>query len=144
VYVPPAFVLDTGVIVAAMRSQAGASRLLLGAALERRFTLLLSVPLFLEYEAVLSRPEQLAACGINRTEAGQVLDDLAAVAKAVPVLFRTRPLLPDPADEMVLEAAVNGGADALVTFNARDFRPAGREYGCQVLSPIQALRRLRS
>jgi len=137
-------VLDTGVVVAAMRSQAGASRLLLRAALDRRFTLLLSVPLLLEYEAVLSRPEQLAACGISPTEAGQVLDDLAAVAKAVRVLFRTRPLLPDPSDDMVLEAAVNGGANALVTFNARDFQRAADQYGCRVLTPIQALRRLRS
>jgi predicted nucleic acid-binding protein len=61
-----AYVLDTDVIVAALRSSTGASRQLLLAALRHQFALLLSVPLFLEYEAVLTRPEHLAACGLSR------------------------------------------------------------------------------
>jgi predicted nucleic acid-binding protein len=65
------YVLDTDVIVAALRSKQGASRQLLLAALNKRFELLLSVPLILEYEAVLTRAEHLAACGLSSAEVGR-------------------------------------------------------------------------
>lgn len=65
-----ACMLDTDVMVAALRSSAGASRQLLLLALRRQFVLLLSVPLFLEYEAVLTRPEHLAASGLTAPEVG--------------------------------------------------------------------------
>src|SRR5438552_5953170 len=90
------YVLDTDVIVAALRSDRGASRQLLLAALDRQFELLLSVPLILEYEAVLTRPEHLASCGLSNIEIGRVLDDLAAVARPVKFAFRWRPRLSDP------------------------------------------------
>jgi predicted nucleic acid-binding protein len=76
--VPASYVLDTDVAVAALRSDRGASRQLLLAALNRQFELLLSVPLILEYEAVMTRPQHLAACGLSSAEVGHVLDDLAA------------------------------------------------------------------
>ena len=117
------YVLDTDVMVAALLSDRGASRQLLLAALNRRFELLLSVPLILEYEAVLTRPQHLVACGLNRAEVGRVLDDLAAVARPVRLAFRWRPRLSDPDDDMVLETAINGSASAIVTFNQRDFAP---------------------
>jgi len=75
-----AYVLDTDVLVAAFRSNAGASRQLLQGALARRFTLLLSVPLLLEYEAVLKRPEHLSASGASADDVSAVLDLLASVA----------------------------------------------------------------
>jgi predicted nucleic acid-binding protein len=99
--VATSFVVDTDVMVAALRSDRGASRQLLLAALDRRFELLLSVPLVLEYEAVLTRPQHLAACGLSRSEVGRVLDDLAAVARPVRLAFRWRPRLSDPDDDMV-------------------------------------------
>jgi predicted nucleic acid-binding protein len=101
-------VLDTDVMVAALRSSRGASRQLLLGALDGSFQLLLSVSLILEYEAVLSRPERLAACGFGAAEIGRVLDDLAAIAKPASLSFRWRPRLSDPNDDMVLETAVNG------------------------------------
>ena len=73
----------------------------------------------LEHEAVLTRPEHLAACGLSRTDAGRILDDLAAVARPVRLAFRWRPRLSDPDDDMVLETAINGDADAIVTINQR-------------------------
>jgi hypothetical protein len=88
-------------MVAALRSDRGASRQLLLAALNQRFELLLSVPLILEYEAVLTRPQHLAACGVSSVEVGRVLDDLAAVARPVRLAFRWRPRLSDPDDDMV-------------------------------------------
>jgi predicted nucleic acid-binding protein len=105
-------VLDTHVMVAALRSSAGASRQLL-LALHHPFVLRLSVPLILQYEAVLTRPEHLAASGLTAAEAVSVLDDLAAVAKPVRLAFRWRPQLTDANDDMVLETAINGGAIAI-------------------------------
>lgn len=147
--------LDTDVLVAALRSSRGASRQLLLGALDHHFELLLSVPLVLEYEAVLTRPEHLAACGLRSEEVERVLDDLASVAKPVRLAFRWRPRLPDPNDDMVLETAVNGNADAIVTFNQRDFKEASRSGGagrayspphiyCAVILPGAALQQMRS
>jgi putative PIN family toxin of toxin-antitoxin system len=137
------FVVDTDVLVAALRSDRGASRQLLLAALNRRFELLLSVPLMLEYEAVLNRPEHLAACGLSSAEVGHVLDDLAAVARPVRLAFRWRPRLSDPDDDMVLETAINGGASAIVTFNRRDFVSGTIGFRCAVISPATALQQTR-
>jgi predicted nucleic acid-binding protein len=95
-------------MVAALRSDRGASRQLLLAVLSRQFDLLVSVPLVFEYEAVLSRPDHLAACGLSRNEVERVIDDLVAVAKPLRLAFRWRPQLPDPDDDMVLETALNG------------------------------------
>jgi len=138
------FVLDTDVVVAALRSDRGASRQLLLAALNREFELLLSVPLMLEYEAVLTRAEHLAASRLTSAEVGRVLDDLAAIARPVRLAFRWRPRLPDPDDDMVLETAINGRASAIVTFNQRDFANATSEFNCAVIPPAAALQQIRS
>src|ERR1035441_9419191 len=121
--VAASYVLDTDVMVAALLSDRGASRQLLLAALNRRVELLLSVPSVPYDVGVLTRPQHLVACGLNRAEVGRVLDDLAAVARPVRLAFRWRPRLSDPDDDMVLETAINGSASAIVTFNQRDFAP---------------------
>jgi putative PIN family toxin of toxin-antitoxin system len=128
-------VFDTDVVVAAMRSDHGASRQLLLAALDRRITLLVSVPLMLEYEAVLTRPEQRQAIGLKAEEIGEVLDALAAVIEPVALRFLWRPRLKDPGDEMVLETAVNGRADRLITFNARHLAEAALAFGIRTSPP---------
>ena len=130
-------VLDTNVLVAAFRSDRGASRQLLLAALDQRVVLLASVPLMLEYEAVLTRAEQLARTGLTVEETNAVLDALAEVIEPVLLRFLWRPMLRDPADEMVLETAVNGRADCLVTFNTRHFSEAPRSFGIRVTAPGQ-------
>lgn len=130
-------------IVAALRSARGASRQLLLSALNQQFGLLISVPLMLEYESVLTRPEQLAASGLTIAEVGRVLDDLAAIAKPVRLAFRWRPRLSDPDDDMVLETAVNGNASAIVTFNQRHFAPVTKDFDCAVILPATALQKIR-
>ncbi len=132
--------LDTSVLVAAVRSSSGASNLLLHRAINRRFTLLLSVPLMLEYESVLTREEHLSASGLSIGDVNLLLDTLAAKCEPVRLPFHWRPILRDADDDMVLEAAVNGHADGLVTFNMRDFSPVAAQFGISVLSPLQALR----
>lgn len=134
--------MDTDVLVAALRSDQGASRQLLLAALDRRFVMLVSVPLMLEYEAVLTREEHLAAAGITANDVDTVLDALATVVEPVRLSFLWRPRLKDAADEMVLETAVNGMADRLVTFNLKHLGEAALEFGVRALSPGKALREL--
>ncbi len=97
-------VLDTAVMVAAIRSDAGASRVLLRAALERRrrVTMLVSVALLIEYEAVMTRGEHLDAAGLLSTDVGALLDAFAAVAEPVRLSYLWRPALPDADDDMVL------------------------------------------
>jgi putative PIN family toxin of toxin-antitoxin system len=128
-------VLDTDVLVAALRSDLGASRQLLISALDRKIEMLVSVPLMVEYEAVLTRPEHMDASELTAKEVNEVLDAVAKVAIPVYLRFLWRPQLKDPADEMVLETAVNGGADRLVTFNVRHLAAAAREFGIRVVLP---------
>src|SRR5687768_10060228 len=113
-------------MVAALRSAAGASRQLLVAALDRKVELLVSVPLMVEYEAVLIRPEHLNASGLTASEVNSLLDAVAAVAVPVRLRFLWRPQLRDVNDEMVLETAVNGHAEVLVTFNIRHLAAAAK------------------
>ena len=131
-------VFDTDVVVAALRSDRGASRRLLLSVLERKIDLLLSVPLMVEYEAVLKRPEHLQASGLTATEVDEVLDALAKIVVRVPLRFLWRPRLKDPSDEMVLETVVNGVADGLVTFNMRHLAEAAREFGIRSMKPRDA------
>jgi len=97
--------------------------------------LLVSVPLLIEYEAVMTRIEHLRAARLSVTNVGVLLDAVAAVAEPVRLAFLWRPILADIDDDMVLEAAVNGRADAIVTFNRRDFSAAAEQFGIPVLSP---------
>jgi putative PIN family toxin of toxin-antitoxin system len=132
-------VVDTDVMVAAMRSDAGASRLILRSALLRRFDLLLSVPLVLEYEAVLKRAIHLKAAGASAEDIDAVLDAVSAVGMPITSVFSWRPLLADPADEMVLETAVNGYADIIITFNLRHLGAAARRFGIGAMRPPDAI-----
>ena len=136
-------VVDTDVMVAALRSNTGASRQLLIFALTKRFELLLSVPLMLEYEAVLKRPEHLRTASATLDDIDAILDVLGAAGVPVIPNFSWRPELTDPGDEMVLEAAVNGQADLIVTFNVAHLRHAARRFGIRAIRPPEALSILR-
>ncbi len=108
---------------------------------QRSLTLSASVPLLFEYEAVMTRPEHLKAAGLSFADVGVLLDAVAATAERVTLAYLCRPALPDADDDMVLEAAVNGSADGIVTFNRRHFRPAVRQFGLGILSPAEAIAR---
>src|SRR5436190_11789208 len=114
-------VLDTSVLVAALRSRKGASNVLLRRVATGSLVPLVTTALFLEYEDVLGRAEQRLATGLGVEDIRRILAAFASAAEPVEVHFRWRPQLRDPADELVLEAAVNGRADALITHNTRDF-----------------------
>ena len=137
-------VLDTDVIVAAFRSPSGASSALLESAIDGHFEMLVSVALALEYEAVIKRSEQLAAMGISIEAADRRVRSVIALCEPVFNAYSWRPQLRDPNDEMRLEAAVNGGADMIVTFNQRDFGTAPQTFGISCLLPRDALERIRT
>jgi putative PIN family toxin of toxin-antitoxin system len=137
-------VLDTDVVVAAMRSPQGASAAIIKAARTRKAMILTSVSLALEYEAVCYRAELQLASGLTRHEVEIFVDAVIALSEPVETHFRWRPQLRDPDDEMVLEAAVNGYADALVTFNVRDFGMIPLRFGIPVLRPRDAIVRVKS
>jgi len=134
-------VLDTNILVAASRSRNGASFALLQRLRAGQFTALASVPLMLEYEAVLMRPEQRAASGRSAAMTNAFLDALSLFTEPVHLHYLWRPQLRDPADEMVLETALNGRAGMLVTLNTADFGPAG-QFKLPVMSPGAFLRQL--
>ena len=138
------FVLDTDVIVAAMRSPGGASAALIGMALNRRLTMLASVPLFFEYEAKRTSPIHWTAAGLTQEQANIFVNGLAALIEPVKTHYLWRPMLRDPNDEMVLEVAVNGRADAIVTFNLRDYGVVPKAFNVEVLTPSSAIRRMRN
>jgi predicted nucleic acid-binding protein len=137
-------VIDTDVLVAAVRSDLGASRVLLTAALERRYEVLASVPLMLQYESVLTRSEHLIAAGLSEGDVQVLLDAIASVATPVRISYLWRPMLPDPDDDLVLETAVNGSAEVVITFNRRHFEAAAARFGVEILAPAEAVRRLES
>jgi putative PIN family toxin of toxin-antitoxin system len=128
-------VLDTDVVVAALRSPSGASAELVRLARHGRISLAASVSLFIEYESVCTRQEHLAAAGLAPGDVHCFLDALASFIEPVPIHFLWRPQLHDPADELVLEAAVNAGADALLSFNLRHFRHVAPRFGLRLSQP---------
>lgn len=136
-------VLDTDVVVSAMRSSGGASAGLLLAAVEGVVTPVINVALVLEYEAVCLRRQHLETSGLSASQAVNFIDSIVAISEVSQSHFSWRPQLIDAQDELVLEAAINGGARMIITFNRRHFRAAER-FGIEVLTPGQAIRRIRS
>ena len=136
-------VIDTSVVVAGLRTRLGAGNAVLRLVANRRLILLATPPLFLEYEDVLKRPEHRLVHGLAPAEIDEFLAELAALTEPVEVHFQWRPQSRDPNDEMVLEAAINGRADVLVTYNVADFAVAGERFGIPVLSPRELLRKVK-
>jgi predicted nucleic acid-binding protein len=134
--------MDTDAVVAAMRSPSGAAAAILRAVRQDKATLLLTVALALEFEAVCQNPEHRLAAALSERQVDIFLDAVMGMAQPVEAHFLWRPQLRDPNNEMVLEAAVNGRADVLVTFNRRDFGRVPAQFGVEVLLPGEALGRI--
>jgi putative PIN family toxin of toxin-antitoxin system len=114
-------VLDTNILVSALRSNRGASYALIAALPSPQFEIALSVPLYVEYQDVLTRPEHLTN-SITPAQRLAFLRYLASIAWHQDIFFLWRPWLSDPKDEMVLELAVAANCRYIVTSNVRDFR----------------------
>lgn len=135
-------VLDTSVLVAAMRSQRGASQQLLRLLPSPQFTPALSVALYMEWQAVLMRPEHRPS-GVSEAQMSGLLRYLASLSRLQDVHYLWRPFLRDPNDDMVLECAVASGSRFIVTHNVKDFRRS-QELGVDAITPGHFLQHLES
>ena len=135
--------MDTDVVVAAMRSPSGASAALLGLLLQREGVWLLSVAMALEYEAICMLADHRLAANATLGDVTNMLDTIFDVIVPVEVHYQWRPQLTDAGDEIVLEAAVNGRADAIVSFNHKDYKDAPGRFGIGLRTPAEVLREIR-
>jgi len=135
-------VLDTSVLVAAARSRNGASFELMSMLPSRRFELALTIVMYTEWQAVLTRPEHLPPGATAEMSLGY-LRYLASIAHLQDVHFLWRPFLSDPDDDMVVECAVASGSQFIVTHNIKDFRRV-EELKLQAVKPVDFLNLLRT
>jgi len=115
-------VVDTGVLVAAINSARGGSRLVLRRCLEGRRRPLVGEKLFREYEEVFDRDSLFFRCSLSRGERDELLNAFLSICGWTAVFFLWRPNLPDEGDNHLIELAVGGGATSLITHNVREFR----------------------
>lgn len=130
---PLRITLDTSVLVAAAHSRRGASYQLMATLPERRGQIALTVALYTEWQAVLTRPEHVPP-GVTAEQAGAYVRYLASIAHLQDVHFLWRPFLRDPDDDMVLECAVASASQAIVTHNVKEFQRAA-SLNVQVMTP---------
>jgi len=127
-------VLDTNVLVAALKSSRGSSFRLLTLIDSGMFAINLSTPLVAEYEEVLQRE----ILHLSKEELNDILDYLCNVANRHKIFYLWRPVLKDSDDDFILELAVKCGAD-IITWNVRDFKRADK-FGIKVQTPYEFLR----
>jgi putative PIN family toxin of toxin-antitoxin system len=132
----PQVVIDTNVIIAALRSKRGASSKLLSLLGTGRFDIHDSVPLVLEYEDVIQR--QRAHLGLSNQDVSDFINSLCALAQHHEIYFLWRPFLPDANDELILELAVSAQCDFIVTYNLADFKGI-EEFGVKAITPREFL-----
>lgn len=130
-------ILDTNVLLAALRSRKGASYKLLTLVRAKKFRLHLSVPLFVEYESVCKREQH----ALDAETVDDILNYLALVASKHDIFYLWRPILKDPKDDHVLELAVKSSSQFIVTFNKKDFIGA-EPFGVSIVSPLEYLQHL--
>jgi putative PIN family toxin of toxin-antitoxin system len=138
-------VIDTDVLLSGLRSPTGASRMILTGVLERSLTPLINTGILLEYEAVLKRAENMAWTGLQLAEVDDLLDFWADCAEHVSRRSASRASVKDPNDAMFADAALTGRADALVTFNIKDYARSDdprHQLAVDVVRPGDFVRRL--
>ena len=137
-------VIDTNIIVSALiGAQNGASRKVLHACLNGEFKPLMGAALYHEYLDLISRPEILKRCPLSSYEIEELLDAFFSTCKWKDIFYLWRPNLKDEADNQVLELAIAGGSDTIVTHNHKDFASAELWFPhIHILSPTQIIRKV--
>ncbi len=129
-------VIDTNVLVASLKSSRGASHKLISMLPDQKFLTVMSVPLAVEYEAVLKRVDLLT--GISYEDIDSVIDYLCLISEHQDIFYLWRPFLPDPFDDHILEVAVASNCGAIITYNKRDFKGV-EKFGLKALDPRELL-----
>jgi len=129
-------VIDTNVLFTALRSSRGASYKLVSLLPSGRFSIAISVPLIIESEDVLRRGK--LPTSISEKDISDFLDFLCYVGYRQDIFFLWRPFLPVSSDDLVLEVAVAGGCDAIITYNKRHFKNV-EKFGLRILDPKEFL-----
>lgn len=131
------FVIDTNVVLSALYSSRGASHLLLRWLFEQPQQMnIVSTPLVIEFEDVLTRPEHLRRYPqLSKQDLCLFIDDICAVSWHQKIHYLWRPYLLNAKDDMVLETAFNGRANYIITHNIRDFRGVAESFAIQPISP---------
>ncbi len=131
-------VIDTNILVSALKSDMGASHALISKLPSRKFQFSVSVPLYTEYQAVLTRKEHLTL-GVSEEEILAFLRYLCKIAIRQKIFYLWRPWLKDPKDDMVLELAVAAKSEYIVTYNLKDFSNINK-FGIEAITPKQFLK----
>jgi putative PIN family toxin of toxin-antitoxin system len=130
----PKIVIDTNVIISALKSNRGASHLLLQLFGTGKFIHNISVALAIEYETVIKR----LLPNLDEQKINYLLDYICAVSQHIKIYYLWRPHLRDPKDDMVLELAVASESDFIVTYNVKDFRLVS-DFGIKIITPRELL-----
>ena len=135
----PHIIIDTNVLVSALRSRRGASFRLLELVGSDKFHLSVSVPLVLEYEAASKR--LLGEIALDEENIDAVIDYICQIARHQQISFLWRPFLKDVRDDMILELAVSAGSDTIVAYNKKDFA-GSEEFGIRALTAREFLQEI--
>jgi len=134
-------VIDTSVVISALIGKRGASREILRKSLLGEYKLLISNPLFQEYEDVSKRTKILDRCPLNKNEIEELLKSLYSVCQWVPIYYLWRPNIVDEGDNFLIELALAGNATYIVTNNVSDLRNAELKFpGIKIVTPAALLR----
>ena len=131
--------IDTNVMVAALKSKRGASYKLLSIIDQDKFQISISVPLIIEYEYALKRTD--LSILLTESEIDDILDYICQIADKREIFYLWRPYLKDPKDDMVLELAVESESDYIITYNQKDFKEVSK-FGIKTLTPKAFLRKI--
>ena len=132
----PNVVIDTNILIAALKSKRGSSHKLLISITDDLYIPNVSVPLFVEYESVAKREGLLE--GFSSEDIDAILDYLLSKSSIRKIFYLWRPFLKDPKDDLVLEVAVESQSKYIITFNKRDFKGVDK-FGIKVLTPKEFL-----
>ncbi len=126
-------VVDTNVLISALKSKDGASYKLLLSLADNQFLPNISVPLFVEYESVAKRVGLLS--NLDKADIDSILDYFISQSNIRKIFYLWRPFLKDQKDDLVLEVAVESQSKFIITFNKNDFRGCEKYFGIKIVTP---------
>ena len=134
-------VVDTSVFISSLIGPSGPSREVVRRSLQGKFFPLMGTTLFCEYESVIGRDSILTQCPLSQAEILALTQAFMSVCYWIDIFYLWRPNLKDEGDNHLIELAIAGNADVLVTNNLKDFRNAEPSFPhLKILSPTELIR----